>query len=65
LLVNIYFLIAILKGEARRFEPRPHLKASRKTQLKVLLLSATVHIILDGVVVSVLVTCTGIPGSNP
>jgi hypothetical protein len=30
-----YFLIAILKGEQRRFEPRPHLKASRQTQLKV------------------------------
>ena len=30
-----YFLIAILKGEPRRFEPRPHLKASRQTQLKV------------------------------
>jgi hypothetical protein len=29
-----YFLIAILKGEPRRFEPRPHLKASRQTQLK-------------------------------
>jgi hypothetical protein len=29
------FLIAILKGEPRRFEPRPHLKASRQTQLKV------------------------------
>jgi hypothetical protein len=28
-------LIAILKGEPRRFEPRPHLKASRQTQLKV------------------------------
>jgi hypothetical protein len=32
-----YFLIAILKGEPRRFEPRPHLKASRQTQLKVFL----------------------------
>ncbi len=31
-----YFLIAILKGEPRRFEPRPHLKASRQTQLKFL-----------------------------
>jgi hypothetical protein len=30
-----YFLLAILKGEPRRFEPRPHLKASRQTQLKV------------------------------
>ena len=30
-----YFLIAKLKGEPRRFEPRPHLKASRQTQLKV------------------------------
>jgi hypothetical protein len=35
-----YFLIAILKGEPRRFEPRPHLKASRQTQLKVFLISA-------------------------
>jgi hypothetical protein len=39
-----YFLIAILKGEPRRFEPRPHLKASRQTQLKVFLLSAIVHV---------------------
>jgi hypothetical protein len=29
-----FFFIAILKGEPRRFEPRPHLKASRQTQLK-------------------------------
>ncbi len=29
-----FFLIAILKGEPSRFEPRPHLKASRQTQLK-------------------------------
>jgi hypothetical protein len=29
-----YFLIAILKGEPRRFEPKPHLKAIRQTQLK-------------------------------
>jgi hypothetical protein len=33
-----YFLIAILKGEPWRFEPRPHLKASRQTQLKVSLI---------------------------
>jgi hypothetical protein len=59
-----YFLIAILIGEARRFEPRPHLKASRKTQLKVLLLSATVHVILNGVVVTVLVYCAGGTSSN-
>jgi hypothetical protein len=60
-----YFLIAILKGEPRRFEPRPHLKASRQTQLKVSLLSAIVYAILNGVVVSVLGTCADIPGSNP
>jgi hypothetical protein len=30
-----YFLIAILKGNPRRFEPRPYLMASRQTQLKV------------------------------
>jgi hypothetical protein len=60
-----YFFIAILKGEPRRFEPRPHLKPSRQTQLKLLLLSAIVHAILNGVVASVLGTCTGIPGSNP
>ncbi len=59
-----YFLIAILKGEPRRFEPRPHLKASRQTQLKVVLLSAIFQAILNGVVVSVLVTCAGISGSN-
>jgi hypothetical protein len=52
-----YFLIAILKGEPRRFEPRPHLKASRQTQLKVFfLLSAAIHVILNGVVVIMLVT---------
>jgi hypothetical protein len=60
-----YFLIAILKGEPRRFEPRPHLKASRQTQLKVFLLSAIVYAILYGVVVSVLGTRADIPGSNP
>jgi len=59
-----YFLIAILKGEPRRFEPRPHLKASRQTQLKVFLLSAIIYAILNGVVVSVLGTYAGIPGSN-
>ena len=46
-----YFFIAFLKGEQRRFEPRLHLKASRQTQLKVFLLSAAVHDILNGVVV--------------
>jgi hypothetical protein len=60
-----YFLIVILKGEPRRFEPRPHLKASRQTQLKFVLLSAFVHVILNGVVVSVLGTCAVSPGSNP
>jgi hypothetical protein len=60
-----YSFIAILKGEPRRFEPKPHLKASRQTQLKVVFLSAFVHVILNGVVVSVLGTCTGILGSNP
>jgi hypothetical protein len=60
-----YSLFAILKGEPRRFEPRPHLKASRQTQLKFVLLSAIVHAILNGVVVSVLGTCAGILDSNP
>ena len=60
-----YFLIAILKGEPKRFEPRPHLKASRQTQLKVFLLSSIVYVILNGVVVTVLVTCAGSPSSNP
>jgi hypothetical protein len=60
-----YFLIAILKGEPRRFEPRPHLKASRQTQLKVFLLSAAGYVILNGAVVTVLVYCTGSPSSNP
>ena len=54
-----YFLIA------RRFELRPHLKASKQTQLKVFLLSAAVHVILNGVVVTVLNTCAGSPSSNP
>ncbi len=60
-----YFLIAILRREPRRFEPRPHLKASRQTQLKRFSLSALVHVILNGVVVTVLVTCAGSPSSNP
>jgi hypothetical protein len=60
-----YFLIAILKGERRRFEPRPHLKASRQTQLKVFLLSSNDHVFLNGVVVTVLVSCAGAPSSNP
>ncbi len=60
-----YFLIAILKGEPRRFEPRPHLKASRQTQLKVFSLSAIVHVILNGEVVTVLVICAGSPSLNP
>jgi hypothetical protein len=60
-----YFLVAILKGEPRRFEPRPHLKASRQTQLKVFSLSAALHVILNGVVVIVLVTYTVSPSSNP
>ena len=60
-----YFLIAILKGEPRRFEPRPYLIASRQTQLKVSFLSAAFHVILNGVVVTVLVTCAGSSSSNP
>jgi hypothetical protein len=56
-----YFLIEILKGEPRRFEPMPHLKASRQTHLKFFLLY---HVILNGVGVTVLVTCAGSPGSN-
>jgi hypothetical protein len=47
-----YFFIAILKWEPRRFEPRPHLKASRQTQLQVFLLSAAVCVILNGEVVT-------------
>ncbi len=60
-----YFLVAILIGGPRRFEPRPHLKASRQTQLKVFSLSAAFHFILNGVAVIVLVTYTGSPSSNP
>jgi hypothetical protein len=60
-----YFLIAILKGEPRRFEPRPHLKASRQAQLKVFFLSAALHEILNGIVVTVLETYAGSPSSNP
>jgi hypothetical protein len=60
-----YFLLTILKGEPRRFEPRPHLKASRQTQLKVFLLSIGFYVILNGVVVKVLVTCAGSPSSIP
>jgi hypothetical protein len=60
----LYFLIALLKGEPRGFEPRPHLKASRQTQLNVFLLSAAIHVILNGVVDTVLVICSGSPSSN-
>ena len=60
-----YFLIAILKGEPGRFEPRPHLKASRQTQLNIFLITAIVHVILNGVVVTVLETHAGSPSSNP
>jgi hypothetical protein len=60
-----YFLIAILKGEPGRFEPRPHLKASRQTQLNIFLITAIVHVILNGVVDIVLVNCAGSPSSNP
>jgi hypothetical protein len=59
------FFDAILKGEPRRFEPRPHLKASRQTQLKFFLLSSTIYVILNGVVVTVLDTCAGGPSSKP
>ena len=59
-----YFLLTILKGEPRRFEPRPHLKASRQTQLNFYLLSVNICIILNGVVVKAMVTCAGIPSSN-
>ena len=51
-----YFLIA------RRFEPRPHLKASKQTQLKVFYY---LLLFLNGVVVTVLNTCAGSPSSNP
>jgi hypothetical protein len=61
---KFYFLIAILKGEPRRFEPRPPLKASSQTQLN-FFLSPIIHVILNGVVVSVLVTYAGIPSSDP
>jgi hypothetical protein len=59
-----YFFIALLKGEPRRFEPRPYLKASKQTQLK-FFLSSTVYVILNGVVVTVMVTCAGSLSSNP
>jgi hypothetical protein len=59
-----YFLIAILKEEPRRFEPRPHQKASRQAQSKYFLFSAAVIVILNGIVVTVLVTCVGGPSSN-
>ncbi len=62
---KFYYFIAILKEEPRRFEPRPHLKASWQTPLKNILFSFIVHVILNGVVVTVLVTCAGSPGSNP
>jgi hypothetical protein len=60
-----YFLIAILKGEPRGFEPRLHLKSSRQTQLKVFLISGVNHVYLNGVVVTVLVTYAGGPSSSP
>jgi hypothetical protein len=59
------FLIAILKGEPRRFEPRPYLKASNTNPVESFFLSAKVQVILNGVVATVLITCTGSPSSNP
>ncbi len=38
-----YFLIAKLKGEPRRFEPRPHLKARSQTQLKYFIICCSCH----------------------
>jgi hypothetical protein len=54
-----YFLIA------RRFEPRPHLKASKQTQLKVFYYLQFFRVILNGVVVTVLNTRAGSLSSNP
>jgi hypothetical protein len=57
-----YFLIAILKGEPRRFEPRHGKQAN---PVETFLLSAIIHVILIGVVVTVLVTCADGLSSNP
>ncbi len=54
-----YFLIA------RRFEPHPPSKGKQANPVETFLLSAAVHVILNGVVVTVLNTCTGSPSSNP
>jgi hypothetical protein len=58
-----YFLIAILKGEPRRFEPRPHLKANHVESF--FIICCHIYVILKGVVVTVLVTCAGSQSSNP
>jgi hypothetical protein len=61
------YFVAILEGEARRFEPRPHLEASKQTQLKLSYLFAisTCITIFNGVVVIVLATCADRAGSSP
>jgi hypothetical protein len=60
--LQIIFFIAILEGEPRRFEPRPHLEAIRQKNLKNFM---PFLITFNGVVVMTLLTCAGIPGSNP
>ena len=56
-----YFFIAILEGEPRRFEPRPHLEAG-KNSLKLFM---PLLVTFNGMVVITLQTCAGKPGSNP
>jgi hypothetical protein len=59
-----YFLIAIFKGTKEIWTQAPS-EGKQATQLKIFSLSASVHVILNGVVVIVLVTCAGSPSSNP
>jgi hypothetical protein len=58
------YFIAILEGEARRLELRPHLEASKQTQLKLSYFFPIFHSIFNGVVVITLATCADSPGSS-
>jgi hypothetical protein len=47
MLANYFFIIAILEGEPRRFEPRPNLEASMQTQWKTFNFFAILHTIIN------------------
>jgi hypothetical protein len=59
-----YFLIAILKGEPREIWTQAPSEGKQANPVESFLLSAAVYIILNGVVVTMLITCAGSPSSN-